>query len=784
MRCLSSLIGLALVLALLVSAAPGQQTSVGRKVDNFTLADYRGKQHSLADYADCRAVVIAFVGAECPLAKLYGPRLAELAGEFEPRGVAMLAIDANRQDSMAEIAAYARLHGIKFPVLRDENNKVADALGATRTPEVFLLDAQRVVRYQGRIDDQYGLTIGSNYAKPKLTHSDLVDALNELLSGKEVSHPHQPATGCLIGRIRQPNEKSQVTYSNQIARIFQNHCVECHRQGEIAPFALTSYEEAQGWAEMIEEVVRESRMPPWHADPRYGKFSNDRRLSDQEREQIFAWVHNGAPEGDPSDLPPPRQFVQGWGIPEPDMVVYMSDTPYTVPAEGVVEYEYFTVDPGFAEDKWIKASECRPGNRSVVHHIFVFVQPPGAADQLMAGAGQDPVEARKRRKAARDLGEIDFSQRASGVRLISGTAPGVPPFVNPAGMAFYVPKGSKLVFQMHYTPNGSEQQDRSCVGLCFARPEEVKAALDMDMAINFAFQIPAGADNHQVESWREFDRDTMVLSLVPHMHLRGKSFRYEIIYADGRAETILDVPRYDFNWQLSYNLAEPLLVPAGSKMHCIAHFDNSENNLANPDPTKPVRWGDQTWEEMMIGWFAKTTDLDYDSLPADQRRTAQFLKAAAAGKVEVTKRITRAAAKALESEKAFDTLHRLVTTLCPQVDRVDVSAVDEGTLRFRAVSQPPIVKSKVGGSEVEISGAALALEDYAGAKSPTVQNQLDADDPHADLAHMARGLRSSLHVPVTIDGQACCVNFWSREREAFPSEAVEVLTQVAQLIGK
>jgi peroxiredoxin len=781
MRCLSFVV-INVLAGLAAGALAAEQASLGKKIENFVLADYRGKQHALADYADRKAVVIAMVGTECPLAKLYGPRLAELAAEYEPRGVAFLAIDANRQDSLGEIAAYAHRHGIQFPVLRDENNRVADQLGATRTPEVFLLDQHATVRYQGRIDDQYGLTIGSNYAKPQLQQRDLADAIDALLAGKQVSNPYQPATGCLIGRVRQPNENAEVTYSNQIARILQNRCVECHREGEIAPFSLTSYEEVVGWAEMIEEVVRDRRMPPWHANPKFGHFANDRRMSDEECEQIYTWVQNGAPEGDPSDLPPPREFVQGWGIPEPDLVVYMSEEPYTVPAEGVVEYQYFTVDPGFTEDKWVKASECRPGNRSVVHHIFVFVQPPGApGSEMMDGGGTQ--EDRKRRRAAASVGEIDLSLRSGGTRLISGTAPGVPPFIHPEGMAFHIPKGSKLVFQMHYTPNGSPQKDRSCVGLCFAKPEEVTASLEMAMAINFTFQIPAGADNHRVESWREFDRDTLVLSLVPHMHLRGKSFRYNVIYPDGREETILDVPRYDFNWQLSYELAEPLLLPAGSKMHCIAHFDNSADNLANPDPTRPVRWGDQTWEEMMIGWFSQTTDLDYNARPADQTRTAQFLKKAKDGKADLTKRITRAAEKALESDKSFDVLHRLVTALCPQVDRMDVSTVDEGALRFRAVSQPPVIKAKVGGLEVEISGQNLALGEHARANSPVVTEELSTSDPHPDLAAMARGLRSSLHVPVTIEGRAACVNFWSRERNAFPPEAVEVLGQVARLMG-
>ncbi len=760
-------------------------SAVGKPVDKLTLSDYRGKEHSLADYADKQAVVLAFIGTECPLAKLYGPRLAELAAEYEPRGVAFLAVDSNRQDSITEIAAYARLHGVKFPVLKDLNNELADRIGATRTPEVFVLDRKGVVRYQGRIDDQYGLTVGSNYAKPELNQRNLADALDQLLTGKEIAVPLAPATGCLIGRTRTADESSPVTYSNQIARILQNHCVECHRPGEIAPFSLTDYDEVVGWADMIEEVVNDRRMPPWHADPKHGKFANDRRLSDDEKNEIAAWVKNGAPEGDASQLPAPRPYAEGWAMPEPDRIVYMDDEPYTVPAEGVIDYQYFTVDPGFTEDKWVMASECRPGNRSVVHHIFVFVQPPGAPGAEVA----DEEQSRQERKAKASAGEVDLSFRSGGTRLISGTAPGVPPFVYPEGMAVYVPKGSKLIFQMHYTPNGTEQQDRSYVGLRFADPKEVKAALEVEMAINFAFQIPANADNHRVESWKEFKEDTLILDFTPHMHLRGKAFKYDLVYADGRTQTLLEVPRYDFNWQITYQLAEPLLVPAGTKMHCVAHFDNSEENLANPDPSKTVRWGDQTWEEMMIGWFTATTDLDYESLPKDRTRTADFVKEAAAGKVKVSKRLMRAASQALDSQKDFEILHRLVRGLCPQVDRSDVSIVTDHNLQFEMVAQPPILSAKLGAlsssqATVAVDHGELALAEYAHDKSPVVNNNLSESQPQGDLAMMARGVKSGLHIPVQIGNREACLNFWSREANAFPPEAVEALTELAQHLGQ
>jgi mono/diheme cytochrome c family protein len=272
---------------------------------------------------------------------------------------------------------FARTYKLTVPFLRDPGNAVADKFSAERTPEVFVLDRSRAVRYRGRVDDQYGFQTGVGYQRPKALERDLADAIDQLLAAKAVSEPVTRAPGCLIGRTHVANENSEVTYSNQIARLFQDRCVRCHRDGEIAPFSLSNYEEIVGWAPMIEEVVRENRMPPWHADVRYGRFSNDARLNDGEKELIANWVANGAPQGDPRDLPAPRAFTTGWQISKPDRIIAMGDQPFTVPAEGKVEYQYFTVDPGFTEDMWVKEAEARPGNNAVVHHIIVFIIPPG-----------------------------------------------------------------------------------------------------------------------------------------------------------------------------------------------------------------------------------------------------------------------------------------------------------------------------------------------------------------------------------------------------------------------
>jgi peroxiredoxin len=646
-------LGWILVVACASSAWSAQpQSSVGRRVESFSLKDYRGKDHSLADLLRGRkALAVVFLGTECPLAKLYSPRMTELAKDFDAKGVGFVGIDSNRQDAITELDGFARQQGLTFPILKDVGNKVADQFGATRTPEAFVLDAEGTIRYQGRIDDQYTFGAGVGYAKPQLKRRDMAEAVAELLAGKTVSVPVTEARGCIIGRVKQAQKQADVTYSNQVVRILNQRCVTCHRPGAIGPFAMTNYDEVAGWGEMIAEVIREQRMPPWHANPAYGHFANAAVLSDKEKSDIYAWVEAGCPEGNPAELPPAPKFPEGWLLERtPEKIVYMSDAPVDVKAEGVEPYRYYVADPGFKEDKWIKSAECMPGNPSVVHHIIVFVAPPEAVDKLvemqkrqaeeLAKAGNDPETIRKQRlerrlarrgRARRPAQQPSEGRNAvnlggrgdadiSGMDLLCGFAPGTRPFQAPAGMAKKVPAGWKFIFQLHYTPNGAPQKDRSAIGLLFEDPQKITHRLATSNTANFEFVIPPNTDDYKVEADKAFVRDTLLLSMYPHMHIRGKSFRYELTWPDGRKEILLDVPRYDFNWQNWFMLTQPLLIPAGSKLHCTAYFDNSENNLFNPDPSKPVYWGDQTWEEMMIGWYDVAFPKDEaEQLLAEQR---------------------------------------------------------------------------------------------------------------------------------------------------------------------
>ncbi|MBL9162155.1 MAG: redoxin domain-containing protein [Planctomycetaceae bacterium] len=566
----AALAALAATLPVVASAAAATADSAPRKIEGFTLRDYRGQEHSLPNADEANVVVVAFLGVECPLAKLYAGRLEQLQKEFADHSVRFIGIDSNRQDSVTELADYAEAQQVTFPLLKDPGNKVADLFGAERTPQVFVLDQSRTIRYAGAIDDQYG--IGIQRKQPTARY--LADAVTSLLADKPVSLAQTAAVGCQIGRMSAAKPTGEITYSKHIAPIFQSRCAECHRPGEIAPFPLLTYEDALGWEPTILEVIAENRMPPWLANPAHGEFKNDARLSEEEKTLIRTWVENGSPEGDPADLPAPPEFAEGWRYREPDQVIRMNDKPFDVPAEGVVDYQYYVVDPGWDEDKYVVAAEARPDNRAVVHHIIAYVLPPGS----------DPRKDHERRQ------------------MLVGYAPGSPPAVFGDGRAMRIKAGSKLLFELHYTPNGVAQSDLSYIGVTFTDADQVKSLVEGVAIVNPRFEIPPGSDNYEVVAQVKAPKDLFILRMMPHMHLRGKAFRYEAVYADGKREVLLDVPKYDFNWQLSYELAKPKFLPKGTEVVCTAAYDNSKGNPSNPDPDATVHWGEQSWDEMMIGF--------------------------------------------------------------------------------------------------------------------------------------------------------------------------------------
>jgi peroxiredoxin len=577
------------VLLLSAPAAPGAMP-----LDDVELRDAEGKVQRLDSGDGHPLLVIAFLGNECPLSRLYSARLAELHREFAPRGVAFVGVNSNRHDSAADTARFARELQLPFPLLKDPANLLADRLVAKRIAEVFVLDRRREVRYRGRVDDQY--TPGVQ--RPAPTRRDLASALEELLAGKPVGLPATEAAGCLIDRLKRPPARGEVTYCKHVAPVLQRHCQVCHRTGQIAPFPLTTYDETLAWAETMREVVRQGRMPPWHAEAPPGHFANDPRLTEPEKQLLEAWVAAGCPEGDPAELPPPATFPDGWTIGKPDQVIPIPE-PFTVPAAGVIEYQMIEVDPGFRQDRWIQAAEVRPGNRGVVHHCSVFLKPPGAKGLVARG----------------ELGSC----------YVAGWTPGTPPWVFPEGMAKLVPAGWRFLFVLHYTPNGSVQTDRTSLGLTFADPKAVRKEVATNLQLDENLCIPPHAADHRVAHEARMEHDVLLLAMFPHMHLRGKSFRYEAAYPDGTTEVLLNVPRWDFNWQNRYVLAEPKRLPAGTLLRCSAVYDNSTGNPINPDPNMAVRTGPQSWDEMFNGYYELALadqDLTQPPSPGERLRWA------------------------------------------------------------------------------------------------------------------------------------------------------------------
>jgi hypothetical protein len=418
------------------------------------------------------------------------------------------------------------------------------------------------------------------------------------------------------------------TFSSDVAPIMYAKCVGCHRPGEPAPMSLITFKDVRPWANSIREKVASRVMPPWHADRQYGTFRNEQSLNPAEIDTIVKWVNAGAPEGDPSRLPALPQFTEGWAIGKPDLVFEMPTT-YQIPASGEIAYQYFEVPTNFTEDRWMQAGEVRAGDRSHVHHIIVYVKEPtparrpapftnraiaSAADAPAAPAtltGEAVAAAARRLAAQRQSGAATAAAAApvsrTGDQMLVNWALGEDAPVFLPGMAKRIPKGSSLVFQVHYTTNGTPGVDKSRIGLIFAK-EPPKREVRTGMIMNAQFAIPPGAGSHAVEAEATFNEDVNVWSMHPHMHLRGKDMTYTATYPDGRTEIVLRVPKFNFGWQTEYWLAKPLVLPKGSKLRVEAHFDNSTANRLNPDPMTTVRWGDQTWEEMMIGFITYTVE--------------------------------------------------------------------------------------------------------------------------------------------------------------------------------
>ncbi|MFM8617948.1 MAG: redoxin family protein [Opitutaceae bacterium] len=556
---------------------PGD-VGVGRRVADVAFTDLEQRAGRLSDFAGSKALVIAFTGTGCPLARKYTPTLVKLEREFGPRGVAFLLVNAAAADPVADIRAMRAEHGLRGRYVHDVEGAFARALGAKTSTEMFVLDAARTVVFRGAVDDQHGL--GYSLEAPRRRF--LADALEAFLAGGTPLIAATDAPGCAL-EVERSNAgvvaSGSLTYHGRISRIVLANCVECHRPGGVGPFSLLTYDDVVSRAGMIRRQVSRGAMPPWFAAP--GKagepahWRNDRSLSVEDKADLLAWLEGDRLLGDPADAPRPRVFAEGWLIGNPDAVIELPRA-VAVKADGVMPYQTLRVETTFTEDKWVKAYELQPTAREVVHHIIVRVHAKGA--RLARGEGE--------------------SERDG---LFAAYVPGNSHAIFPPGFAKKIPAGATVTFQMHYTPNGKATTDRTRLGLVFAS-EPPRHVIEVAGVANPRLRIPPGAGNHAETAAITLPFDATILGFMPHMHLRGKAARYETVLPDGSRRLLLDVPRYDFNWQLPYEFAEPPTLPRGSRLIYTAWYDNSAVNPANPDPSREVRWGPQTYDEMMLGY--------------------------------------------------------------------------------------------------------------------------------------------------------------------------------------
>lgn len=567
----------ALIALLLLSATDDSRAhridpasvGVGSVVPALSLRDLDGKPHQLGS---AKTTVVILTSTTCPLTKKYGPTLAKLESAYRPKGVQFVFVNPTSSEPVADQKADRARLKLAGPYVNDP--EVARTLGAKTTTEAFVLDSARRVVYRGAIDDQYGI----GYALDQPRERYLTRALDAVLKGGKPDPEATWAPGCML-ELPAP-KKAAATYFNRIATMMQDNCGECHRPGGVAPFSLLTYQDVKDRAPMIKYVVDRGIMPPWFAedDPKQGPWKNNRALSAQDKADLYAWIDAGAPKGDERNAPKPRTYATGeWTIGKPD-ATFQLPKPIDIKATGIMPYQEVFIETEFTEEKWIEAMEVIPTARQVVHHVLIFVYPPGGRRSLFSGGVGEEIEG-----------------------FFAAYVPGTNAIRYPDGMAKRVPAGSRLKFQLHYTPNGTATKDQTKLGLVFAKKPVEHEVRTVGIA-NLGLNIPPGAPNHPHTGKVNVPYDVRVLSMIPHMHVRGKAARYELINPDGSRRRLLEVPRYDFNWQLPYEYREPLLVKKGSQLEYTAWYDNSKDNPANPDPTKRVRWGLQTYDEMHLGY--------------------------------------------------------------------------------------------------------------------------------------------------------------------------------------
>lgn len=546
-----------------------QTVKIGAQVGDLSFKDIRFLPRSLKDFKQKKAFVLVFTTTSCPLVQRYLPTLNRLEKEYRDRGVQFVAVNVGAQDSIVDMAAQAVAYDVEFPMVKDFEGTSVAALGAQRTPETVILDGEYRIRYRGRIDDQYRL----GGSRDSASRSDLSDALEELLAGKEITVAETPVDGCLIHARRETAAlPANLNYVEHAAPILHKHCAECHRPGTAAPFSLTTYEEVTAQGESIAEAIGDQRMPPWFASKEHGTWTNHRGLKAAERDTIVQWVQKGMPRGagtEPLFTYPDPAETENWLIGKPDLVV--NALPHEIPAEGLIPYRNVVLPYSFPNDVWVQNVEIRSDNPRVLHHC--------------------------------NMAYFRLGEEAKESNFITGNVPGGEPMNLKDGIGFFLPKGAMLGLQIHFVTTGKPEKCNISVGFRYAR-ETIQKRLRYMLLADYRFAIPPGAPAHPVSAGKALDCDAYGVGLFVHMHLRGRDMTFKARLPDGKEETLLVVPNYNFEWQMPYVWeAGKQRFPQGTRLEAVAHYDNSEFNPYNPAPDATVKDGPQTKDEMMNGFI-------------------------------------------------------------------------------------------------------------------------------------------------------------------------------------
>jgi len=536
--------------------------------------DIANRQTNLSALAGPKGLVVAFTSTSCPVTKRQLSNIAQLEDQFRAKGINFVYVNPIETDSASDASRVSASTGLNGRYIIDTDKSISRVLAPRTTAEVFVFNANQELVYRGAADDQY--TVTSSLPKPR--NQWLLSTLGAVVAGKKPATANVNPSGCALEPVTAP-PATAITYYDAVAPIVQKNCVSCHRQGGIAPFKLDTIADVKAHAAMIKQTVEQGTMPPWQAAPAVGTtkspWVNDCSLQPADKETLLTWLNGPRALGNVAKAPKPLPAIKdGWSLGKPDMVVTMPQ-PLFVPATGVLPYRVMDAEVNITEDKWVQSVEVVPSAKQVVHHVLIFVRKPG----------QFSVE--------------DLNERSS---FFAAYVPGTSTAAWPEGLAKKLPKGTVLRFQMHYTTNGTAATDQTKLGIRFAAkaPEhEIKVT----GASNTRFRIPAGDPNYKVVSSLPIPMDIKMTALMPHMHVRGKAAKYELVMPDGTRKLLLDVPRYDFNWQHTYRYAEPLVVPKNSRLEYTCWFDNSTGNKNNPDPKREVPWGPQTFDEMQLGYI-------------------------------------------------------------------------------------------------------------------------------------------------------------------------------------